>query len=454
MEIVETPSGPAIALEKPASRQGGLRKSLSWLFGAQLARLVLGFVVGTLLARALGVAEYGRLSTALGITTLAAFFAELGLRQVLAKEMAQRPRIAGPLMGTGFRLLCVLGLIALVVCVITPWAMQRPDLMAPTLVLSIVFLFNGHLAIYTRWDACGEAWRAPMFAIIASVISNIAKVLCIVAGLGVVAMSSAITLECFISASLVLWAAWKMGWSRDLRRSHPVAMRALLVRAFPHFVAQSGALLLLRLDQVMLNAIAGNEQAGIYGAATRLSEVIFLFVPVIVASYLPRLAAIEQTNPALFRRTTSALLQVFSVVGLLAPLGWWFFGDYLVRLIYGRDFAACAPVLFIHCLSSLAYLHGQIRSFVLVTSGRARYGAYATFVGAAINIALNLWWIPLYGAQGAAWATAVAYYVAWFAGTFLMPEMRWLAWAQLRSLAAPFTMVFSWRDTLNALRVR
>lgn len=454
MEIVETPVGAAAAPGKPASRQGGLRKSLSWLFGAQFARLMLGFIVGTLLARALGVAEYGRLSTALGITTLAAFFAELGLRQVLVKEMAQRPRIAGPLMGTVFRLLCVMGLIALAVCVVTPLFMQRMDLMVPTLVLSIVFLFNGHVAIYTRWDACGEAWRAPKFALVASLVSNLAKVLCLVAGFGVVAMCGAIVLECFVSAALVFWAAWRMGWAGELRRSHPLAARALLARAAPHFIAQSGALLLLRLDQIMLNAMAGNEEAGIYGAATRLSEMIFLLIPVMVASYLPRLAAIEQTNPAMFRRTTGALLQVLSVLGLLAPLAWWLFGDHLVRLIYGRDFAACGPVLFIHCLSSLAYLHGQVRSFVLVTSGRAHYGAYAAFAGAAINITLNLWWIPQHGAQGAAWATAVAYYAAWFAGTFLMPGMRWMALAQVRSLAAPFTMVFSWRDTLAALRVR
>ena len=245
-----------------------------------------------------------------------------------------------------------------------------------------------------------------------------------------------------------------MGWARDLRRSHPLAARALLARAFPHFLAQSGALLLLRVDQIMLNAIAGNEQAGIYGAATRLSELVFFLVPVIVASYLPRLAAIEQNNPALFRRTVGALLQVLSIAGLMAPLVWWFFGGFIVRVVYGREFAACGPVLFIHCLSSLAYLHGQVRSSVLVTSGRARYGAYAAFAGAAINIALNLWWIPRFGAQGAAWATAAAYYIAWFAGTFVMPGMRWLAWAQVRSLTAPFTMAFSWRHTLAALRVR
>ena len=454
MEIAESPENASVALGAGTPRMGGLRKSLSWLFGAQLARLALGFIVGTLLARALGVAEYGRLSTALGITTLAAFFAELGLRQVIVKEMAQRPRIAGPLMATGFHLLCGLGLVALLICGGVIFFMGRSDLVVATLVLSTAFLLNGHLAIFSRWDAKGEAWRAPRFAMIASLASNAAKIICIIAGLGVVAMSGAIALECFIASALVFTAAWRSGWMKDLRSWHPIAARALLVRAFPHFLAQSGTLLLLRLDQVMLNAISGNEEAGIYGAATRLSELVFLFVPVIVASYLPRLAAMEQSQPAVFRRTVDALLQVLSAIGLAAPLLWWAFGNHFVRIVYGHEFAACGPVLFIHCLSSLAYLHGQVRSFVLVTTGRAHLGAYAAYAGAVINTLLNLWWIPRLGAQGAAWATAVAYYVVWFAGTFVMSGLGWFAKAQLRSLIAPLTLPFRWRDTLEALRAR
>ncbi len=452
MEIAETSGRESVALEAPAPRMGGLRKSLSWLLGAQLARLALGFIVGTMLARTLGVAEYGRLSTALGITTLAAFFAELGLRQVIVKEMAQHPRIAGSLMGTGFHLLCGLGLVALLVSAGVVAVMQRADLVAATLVLSTVFLLNGHVAIYSRWDALGEAWRAPRFAMIASVASNAAKIICIIAGLGVVAICGAIVLECFIAAALVVIFALRSGWLRDIRSWHPLAAKALLVRAFPHFLAQGGTLLLLRLDQVMLNAMSGNKEAGIYGAATRLSELIFLLIPVMVASYLSRLAAIERTNPAAFRRTAEALLQVMSVVGIAAPLLWWLFGNNIVQVIYGRQFADCGPVLFIHCLSSLAYLHGQVRSIVLITTGRAYLGAYAAYAGMAINVTLNLWWIPEHGAQGAAWATAVSYYVVWFAGTFAMPDLRWLAMAQIRSLAAPLLMPFRWRETLRALR--
>ena len=32
-----------------------------------------------------------------------------------------------------------------------------------------------------------------------------------------------------------------------------------------------------------------------------------------------------------------------------------------------------------------------------------------TIAGATINILLNLWWIPIWGAMGSAWATAISY---------------------------------------------
>jgi Na+-driven multidrug efflux pump len=47
------------------------------------------------------------------------------------------------------------------------------------------------------------------------------------------------------------------------------------------------------------------------------------------------------------------------------------------------------------------------------------------------NVILNLWWIPLYGAEGAAWATVVSYLLA-PAIPFLYPAV----WRRLASFTA------------------
>ena len=42
-------------------------------------------------------------------------------------------------------------------------------------------------------------------------------------------------------------------------------------------------------------------------------------------------------------------------------------------------------------------------------SGQTKYGAMLTILGASITIILNIWWIPLFGYKGSAWATLICY---------------------------------------------
>lgn len=41
---------------------------------------------------------------------------------------------------------------------------------------------------------------------------------------------------------------------------------------------------------------------------------------------------------------------------------------------------------------------------------KTHYGAWFAIIGACITLGLNIWWIPLFGYQGAAWATLVCYF--------------------------------------------
>lgn len=42
-------------------------------------------------------------------------------------------------------------------------------------------------------------------------------------------------------------------------------------------------------------------------------------------------------------------------------------------------------------------------------TNRTMYGAYITIAGAVITVLLNIWWIPIWGYTGAAWATFFCY---------------------------------------------
>jgi O-antigen/teichoic acid export membrane protein len=42
-------------------------------------------------------------------------------------------------------------------------------------------------------------------------------------------------------------------------------------------------------------------------------------------------------------------------------------------------------------------------------TNRNMFGAYITLAGAVITVILNIWWIPIFGYTGSAWATFICY---------------------------------------------
>jgi len=58
-------------------------------------------------------------------------------------------------------------------------------------------------------------------------------------------------------------------------------------------------------------------------------------------------------------------------------------------------------------------------------------------LGALSNVVLNYFLIPLYGGEGAAWATLVSYAIASFFAVFLYARTRPVFWLMFNALLAP-----------------
>jgi len=58
------------------------------------------------------------------------------------------------------------------------------------------------------------------------------------------------------------------------------------------------------------------------------------------------------------------------------------------------------------------------------------------------NVVLNYILIPVYGGQGAAWATLVSYAIASFFAVLLYPRTRPVFWLMLKALIAPVRYPF------------
>jgi PST family polysaccharide transporter len=418
-------------------------RNLSWLTVTQAARLISGLLIGTWLTRSLGPEQNGLLGTALVLGTLLGFTAELGLRQVLIRQLSVKEQDPAVVFGTAARIMLIWGLccMALAAGIAAWWG--GSDLFSVGLILFTNIPANAYLAVLSRWDASGQAQRTAKLGLLATLIASGARVACILEGAPILWAAATIALEGWFAALVAVSWTLKQGWGGQWLTWDKTVAKALLRESIPLFIAHSGTLLLLRVDQLMVYQLCGSEEAGIYAAATRLSEIVYAVGPMMLMTFMPILSIAHERDPERYFRLRRSLFGALSLLAYGSMIAWFTAGRWVVDLVYGPAFGGALLVLNVHIIATLPYLHGELRGALLVIERKTIWSIRCALTGLLLNVLLNLWLIPLHGAVGAAYATAVAYFIVWFLFSLLLPSLRSIGKQQASSLLAPFRV---WRE--------
>jgi O-antigen/teichoic acid export membrane protein len=199
--------------------------------------------------------------------------------------------------------------------------------------------------------------------------------------------------------AVLIWPWLRGGW--EWRLAHETLKLALPL--MPH---QLIALGLVALDRFILVHYRGVGEVGVYSLAYTLGMVMYLVTSSVSLAWSPifyDLARQERREEIarLNSRIIGALIAIASIGALIAPdfvryalapgyraagtLAPWIIGGYLLHALFS--------------LCQLSLLHAK-RTDILWT---------LSLLALALNIGLNFWWIPRWGAMGAAYATAAAY---------------------------------------------
>lgn len=423
-------------LARPGARAAA--HNLGWLVAEKAARLVLNVGVGFAVARHLGPASFGALNYALAVVGLASLGAELGLDGIVRRELIQTPERATALVTAAWGLRLVGGAVAfglLLVATLTGGATAADRALLAILGLT---LFQPALLVADLWF---QARLRSKFSVVAQVaalaVGAAVRIALIFSDASVAAFAWAAVVEAAVAGGLLAVLArwdgleWRVrAWDRSL------AAR-LLREAWPLMLSGFAIMLYMRIDAVMLRAMAGETAVGVYAAATRFTE-IWYFIPVALASsLLPALLRARERGEATYmvRLQTYYDLNAGIAYTLSVPVA--LAAPWLVRLAYGPEFAGAAPVLALHIWSSVFVFLGVARGQFLVNEGLTRFYLGATLAGAGLNIALNLWLIPTHGAVGAAVATVISQAVAAWISSFFSSAVQVNGAMQTRALLIP-----------------
>jgi O-antigen/teichoic acid export membrane protein len=195
------------------------------------------------------------------------------------------------------------------------------------------------------------------------------------------------------------------------RADLPLARRSVGFGARAHVgrVMQLGN---YRLDQVLLGAIAGPRELGLYSVAVAWAEALW-FLPTTL-SYVQRPDLVRARSRAeaarqsarAFRATAGLTAACALVMVAAAPL--------LCTVLFGRDFEGAVDDLRVLVAGAFGMVALKILGTALVARGLPGLQSAAIGTGFAVTVVLNVVLIPPLGGLGAALASTLAYTASGF----------------------------------------
>jgi O-antigen/teichoic acid export membrane protein len=189
----------------------------------------------------------------------------------------------------------------------------------------------------------------------------------------------------------------------------PGLIRELYVYSFPIFLMSIGGFVALEIDTIMLKYLRTAYDTGIYSAAKN----IVMFLPHISLALsmgiIPGLAVFDAHTVAAKRRTYYGVLGGIAGIYLIICLGLIVFAEFGLGFFFEPGYgAAAAPIL---VLLPFVFFTGVSTYCANLLDYRGlAWTRSVNFVSTIIlNVLLNWWLIPKWGAVGAAAASSIAF---------------------------------------------
>jgi O-antigen/teichoic acid export membrane protein len=343
-----------------------------WAYGAQVFVTVLTFIVGVIMARVLGPADFGVFIAVTAFTSIALVVVQFGMPPALI----QAPTLYEEEKNAAFWLVLLMGIafvaIALLVAVPLGQAYQSMQFAPVMWAMSAVFVLTAPscvgLALLRRDMAFDKVARINAVAhVTAAVLSVVAALL----GLGVYSLAlGALVAMTVTSIGVVRFGSWRPSWP-SLR---PVL--SLLRYAWFSLINNGQDMAINRADNIIVGVLLGTLSLGLYNRAFSLarlpSEQFADSLGPVLLGALSRIQNDLDWSLKMFFKAVSAIATLTLPFLALLFVG----GPTFVLLIYGEAWAGAGPPLQVMVFGGFFMLLTSLQMRLAFAQGLVRESAW------------------------------------------------------------------------------
>lgn len=361
-----------------------------------------------------GPEDYGLYFSLLNLSVILNMLLDLGINNYTIKSIAQKPEIAKRYFGKIFTFRLILFLIYFMVLLLFAFVLNYSS---KAIFIITILGINQFFVMSTAY--CRSHFSGFHFFKLDALISVLDRFLLILIG-GMFLFSSftkmKMTIELFvwiqffcyfstfcIALFLLLknvekpYINWDINFSLSfIKKSLPYAILVVLMTLYT------------RIDGVMLERIHPNGayESGIFAQAFRLLDALYMFGMIFASLLFPMFSKQLKSNMAGVKpllKSSGNLLISGSILIVLVTI---YNADFFLGIIYDKANESILTFQWL-MLGFLAICVNFIFGTLLTANGNLRILNTSAAIGIVLNISLNYYLIPIYGASGSAFASFI-----------------------------------------------
>lgn len=384
--------------------------NLIWLSSDKFLRSGILFILTIFVAQYLGPEKFGTLNYVLSIIGIFYIFSALGLEPIIVKKIVESKKKSNLILSTSL----ILRLLSSFFCYSILFILLNllnfdQELLNYTLIIGLTLFFKSTEVFFSYFNAKLLSKKIIISQFIGLFFLVAFQTILLINKSELIYFFWSYLLEVLIVSILIVIIYFKNNNFNNFFIFKIHLAKNLILKSWPILFSGIGIIVYMRIDQIMLGTMVSQKSVGIYSAAVRISEIWHFIPKIILISITPYLINFYNKDIKKFRFEVIKFIKLNIFISLVISIFIYLFSEIIVSILFGQNYVDSIQIVKIHIWSTILVSIGVISSQWYILSNNQMYSFIYIFLGAIVNVILNFYLIPIYGASGAAVATLISY---------------------------------------------
>ena len=376
---------------------------------------ILGFFLFIYIARYLGEVGFGKYSFAVSFTALFVIFADLGISQLIIRELARNKELTNEYLTNVSLIKLLLSFIAFGLIVLTINLMNYPRDMTYAVYLFGIYAILTSFALTFRviFRAFERMEYDAAVMVIEKIILFPLVLFVLFSGYGLIELAYVYIfigiVDVTLSFSIVLIKIAKPKPTIDFS-----LCKTIIIGSIPFGLNGLFAVSFFQIDTVMLSVLKGDAAVGIYNAAYNPLLALGVIPSIFITALYPVMSRYFVSSKDSLEILTGLSSKYMAIIGLPIAMGCFILANRFIALFYADQFSASIIAFQILALFIPLRFMSFITGTLLTSMNRQSIRTVSVGLSALFNIVLNAALIPYLSYIGASIATVLSEVLLYF----------------------------------------